>query len=272
MREENVSFKKLREKGSRKLLVAVATMMVVSVVPVAVFAASDTFTDDDGSIFETDIEWLAGAGVTAGCNPPANTNFCPEDNVTRGQMAAFMRRFAEYLGAEDATVANADNAELLGGMSPTDFQPALYAFDTDSLVTVNSDTTFTIASGTVVTSSVVGCPLGTTPRADILVRASGYVTNLDVGETATLRIVANGEAEMGTSRVLADTSGAFATEWLFSTNGGTQTFDLVADEATGDVYSARNGQITVEVVRDTRCAPFVLTLNSSPDEAVSYDE
>lgn len=50
------------------------------------------FTDDDNSIFETDIDRLATAGITAGCNPPANDRFCPNDNVTREQMAAFLRR------------------------------------------------------------------------------------------------------------------------------------------------------------------------------------
>jgi hypothetical protein len=52
----------------------------------------NSFVDDDGSIFETDIAKLAAAGITKGCNPPANTNFCPNDPVTRGQMAAFLRR------------------------------------------------------------------------------------------------------------------------------------------------------------------------------------
>lgn len=50
------------------------------------------FSDDDGSVFEADIEWLAGTGVTRGCNPPDNTLFCPGDPVTRGQMAAFLYR------------------------------------------------------------------------------------------------------------------------------------------------------------------------------------
>ncbi len=31
-------------------------------------------------------------GSPSGCNPPANTNFCPTANVTRGQMAAFIIR------------------------------------------------------------------------------------------------------------------------------------------------------------------------------------
>jgi hypothetical protein len=51
-----------------------------------------TFSDDDGSIFEADIEWLGSVGVTKGCNPPANDMFCPDDSVTRGQMAAFLHR------------------------------------------------------------------------------------------------------------------------------------------------------------------------------------
>jgi hypothetical protein len=52
----------------------------------------DPFVDDDGSIFEADIEWLADEGITKGCNPPANDMFCPGDAVTRGQMAAFLVR------------------------------------------------------------------------------------------------------------------------------------------------------------------------------------
>ena len=50
------------------------------------------FTDDNQSIFEADIERLATAGITKGCNPPANTNFCPNQTVTRAEMAAFLVR------------------------------------------------------------------------------------------------------------------------------------------------------------------------------------
>ena len=50
------------------------------------------FTDDDGSVFELDIARLATAGVTRGCNPPANDEFCPGKSVSRGQMAAFLHR------------------------------------------------------------------------------------------------------------------------------------------------------------------------------------
>ena len=54
--------------------------------------ATNYFTDDDTSIFEDDINRLAEAGITRGCNPPANDNFCPNDNVTRGEVAAMFTR------------------------------------------------------------------------------------------------------------------------------------------------------------------------------------
>jgi Tol biopolymer transport system component len=50
------------------------------------------FMDDDGSVFEIDIDKLGTAGVTKGCNPPVNDHFCPGQAVTRGQMAAFLAR------------------------------------------------------------------------------------------------------------------------------------------------------------------------------------
>jgi hypothetical protein len=50
------------------------------------------FTDTSGHTFERDIAALAAAGITKGCNPPANDRYCPDDSVTRGQMAAFTNR------------------------------------------------------------------------------------------------------------------------------------------------------------------------------------
>lgn len=55
-------------------------------------AGPSPFTDDDASVFEDDIAALAAAGITKGCNPPANDRFCPEQSVTRQEMAAFLVR------------------------------------------------------------------------------------------------------------------------------------------------------------------------------------
>ena len=50
----------------------------------------DPFTDDAG-VFEDDIEIIAANGITLGCNETGDL-FCPDDPVTRGQMAAFLVR------------------------------------------------------------------------------------------------------------------------------------------------------------------------------------
>jgi hypothetical protein len=55
--------------------------------------AGGSFADVASSYtFFNDIEWLAGEGITKGCNPPTNNRFCPDTAVTRGQMAAFLVR------------------------------------------------------------------------------------------------------------------------------------------------------------------------------------
>ncbi len=54
-----------------------------------------------GSTFARDIERLAAAGITRGCNPPANDRFCPRDPVTREEMAAFIRRAERLPGAPE---------------------------------------------------------------------------------------------------------------------------------------------------------------------------
>jgi hypothetical protein len=98
-------------------VVLTATISALIAVPTAVWA-SHSFNDVPSSnTFHADIAWLSDANVTRGCNPPTNTEFCPDDPVTREQMAAFMRRLAQYLGAEDGTPSQADNANTFDGMT-----------------------------------------------------------------------------------------------------------------------------------------------------------
>lgn len=55
-------------------------------------ASERYFTDIDDSIFADSIDRLAAAGITYGCNPPANSRFCPDQAVSRGEMATFLDR------------------------------------------------------------------------------------------------------------------------------------------------------------------------------------
>lgn len=80
----------------RRMVLAVLVVGMLGLSGVAV--ASHQFRDvPDDHVFHEDIEWLRDTGLTRGCNPPLNDRFCPDDPVTRGQMAAFMHRFAERL-------------------------------------------------------------------------------------------------------------------------------------------------------------------------------
>lgn len=53
---------------------------------------SSDFVDIADSPFRKDIGAIAAADVTRGCNPPENDRYCPEQPVTRAQMATFLRR------------------------------------------------------------------------------------------------------------------------------------------------------------------------------------
>ncbi len=56
------------------------------------------FVDTEGSGFGPDIERLAAAGITLGCNPPTNDRFCPHRLLTRGELAAFLTRALSLSG------------------------------------------------------------------------------------------------------------------------------------------------------------------------------
>lgn len=71
--------------------------------------SEDFFTDDDGSSFETAINKIAAAGITVGCNPPANTHYCPDKGVSRAEMATLLVRSFEELATDGAPDAFDDD-------------------------------------------------------------------------------------------------------------------------------------------------------------------
>jgi hypothetical protein len=70
-----------------------------------------SFEDTIGSVFEDNIARVADAGITKGCDPPANSRFCPGGPVTRGQMAAFLVRGFELRASVDPPVEFEDVAD-----------------------------------------------------------------------------------------------------------------------------------------------------------------
>jgi len=84
-------------------------MLVLAVTGAAVaLPPGGSFIDDDGSVHEGSIEAVAAEEITEGCNPPANDRYCPDDVVTRGQMAAFLARALDLPASEDNHFADED--------------------------------------------------------------------------------------------------------------------------------------------------------------------
>ena len=81
------------------LALSLVAALLWSSMPASAARLSGSFYDDDTTIHESAIEAIAAVGVTRGCNPPDNDRFCPNSSVTRGQMAAFLRRAFSYADA-----------------------------------------------------------------------------------------------------------------------------------------------------------------------------
>lgn len=80
---------------SRQRLRTILTIVVTALlVAPAAAIASHGFNDvDSGDFFHEAVDWMKDNGVTVGCNPSGgNTKYCPDDPVTRGEMAVFLQR------------------------------------------------------------------------------------------------------------------------------------------------------------------------------------
>ncbi|MGA7281938.1 MAG: peptidoglycan DD-metalloendopeptidase family protein [Acidimicrobiia bacterium] len=113
------------------------------------------FRDDDYSVHQNNIDKIYAEGITLGCNPPYNDEFCPERNITRGEMAAFLAR-ALNLSAMTGVPAYDDVGGHLFEVAVDKIQTAGIAFgcDTDSFCPDR--------------------PLDRYEMAELLVRAFGY--------------------------------------------------------------------------------------------------
>jgi len=141
------------------LVVAVTTAVIA---PVSVFA-SHTFTDvPDSNVFHEDIAWLSDNGVTQGCNPPANTEFCPKDKVSREQLAAFMRRLAENQVVDAGTVGGLTTDQLGAGQTTVVLDVDTHGFaDFDFTGSDGGATGAFYVSGDIVAPGKVGPVIGT---------------------------------------------------------------------------------------------------------------
>lgn len=120
--------------------------------PIA-YSYSGQFRDDDGSPHEADIDRLYSEGITRGCSE-AGDLYCPDDQITRGQMAAFIRRLLG-LAPSGADFFSDDSGNL---------------FEDD----INAITGAGIGFGCSIDSYCPDAPLRRDEMAELLVRTFGF--------------------------------------------------------------------------------------------------
>ena len=117
----------------------------------ATFTTAIDFSDTNGHLFEGDIAWLSGRGITQGCGAGPDL-FCPADGLTRDQMASLLvrafdlpavngNRFTDVSGVHTANVNALAEAGITVGCNPagTEFCP-------EELVTRAQMATFLVRS------------------------------------------------------------------------------------------------------------------------------
>ncbi len=75
-----------------------------------------SFVDDNGHFAERAIEAVKAEGITVGCNPPASDRFCPNQPVTRAQMAAFLARALRLPASDDDRFDDDDGSVFEGAI------------------------------------------------------------------------------------------------------------------------------------------------------------
>jgi hypothetical protein len=78
-------------------------LVVLTVLPI-IAAKTVPFQDvNDTSTHAPAISWAVDQGITKGCGD--GSNYCPDEPVTRGQMATFLHRLSQTASTPTATVA-----------------------------------------------------------------------------------------------------------------------------------------------------------------------
>jgi S-layer family protein len=120
-----------------RLAIVAAVTMALLAVPVAVSAVAQFFNDVPPTDWAYDeVQWLAFVGLTNGCG---GGDYCPDDGVSRREMAVFTNRANDKLIPFTIGVVN-ESATLLGGTAMSMGQVSFSNAET-SIVTLNAAVT-----------------------------------------------------------------------------------------------------------------------------------
>jgi hypothetical protein len=212
-----------RHIGSQGLIITVLIALVLAF-PVGALASHQFADVPTGSTFHGDIDALVDAGVTAGCG---SGNYCPNDPVTRGQMAAFMNR----LGALAPGRVPVVNADRLDG----------YHANALSRVAQTTSSTQILLNSATTTLSTVTINAPTAGFVHVTGTLTAYSFDAGCGCEVIAWINAGGGTNQGQQNEVVDSSGAdvasISLQYVFPVSPGSRTFHLVArneDAAAGD--------------------------------------
>lgn len=211
-----------RRRFPRRFLPVALVGLLVALLPLSLFAAG--FTDLNGgpdhAAANADINAIAAVGITKGCNPPDYTNYCPNDYVTREQMASFLARTAG-LGTNVPVV----NARTVGGRLPNNLVRA--ARGTGGFTTLNAG--FQPIATVIITPADTGFVL---LNATATFHSSGLQNTAQFQLRDTKNDSVSPLGQVATSSTLQSASGAMT--YAFGVSGTTErTFVLEASNQQG---------------------------------------
>ncbi len=221
-----------RSISSRRAVAVLALSLTLVAFPLGVLASHQYSDVATSNPFHADIAAITNAGVTSGCG---GGQYCPDRNVTRAEMAAFMNRLGA-LAAGKTPVVNADRLDGLNSsqLARTD-ELRHYSCDALGMTSDNSSVVFGGNAGNRYLISGPGfltCPVHLPDGATV----SGFVAK--VNDTTS-----GGEVSCGLQAVGAEVTwlplAVTGSTGVAPTPGYATLFDIVIDNAVVDnlVYS-----------------------------------
>jgi len=189
----------------RVSLTTVMALVITTALSTAVIAAH-SFTDvPDSNTFHEDIEWLKDNRVTIGCNPPANTEYCPDRTMTRAEMSAFMHRLARTMGAVGDQVTDDSSTTAVDATSGTELATVQVAPQAEANVTLNAHAHIAVEAGADVDFDFF---IARDSCAGTQVGASGWSTADEGAQSTTISITGSDQVTANTTYVLCAAKGA----------------------------------------------------------------
>ncbi len=245
----------------RSLAITLFVALSLLLFSLGAFAFHDFSDVDSAAFYHDDVHWLKEIGITLGCG---GTLFCPNDPVTRGQMAAFLHRASRVHELPSFSRTTLDSAGDVGLPSSitigADGRGLISYYDGtngDLKVARCVDLACTAATLTTLDNGGNG-DVGKDSSITIGADGLGLISYLDV-TNADLKVAHCGNtACTAATLVTLDSAGAV---------GGSTSINIGADgRGLISYYDGTNGDLKVAHCNDTACsAAAVATIDTTGD-------